>query len=185
MKPSDIERLKNIADRGGSRALAEKLIEPFDEVARAQRCSYRLLVHGVLYERGAGNAVFSVYFSRTSAKTGTVEVAFADDNITRIYGRAATEVADWIRHLQTTIGVAAKSPTRQRYPRVAIATVEAGRELASAIGSFLVGESYVRTEQNDDAAGGERLDVDERTLAAIWTPAVADFYAGFPEFQHG
>lgn len=175
MKSSDIEKLKNIADGGGSRALADELIDVFDELGRSQQCSIRLLKHGALYERGSGNALFSVYFSRTSAR-GTVEVALADKNIARIYRRSDPDIAKWFEYLKSHVGVSAKSPTSQGYPRIAVGTVEAGHRLAQAIRAFLSGQPYKLAE----AAGAKehtQVKIDERILAAIMTRR------GQPEFR--
>nr|WP_216821369.1 HNH endonuclease [Marinobacterium profundum] len=170
MKAHDIEQLRSIAEVGGARHLAESLIGPFNELASSQRCDSRLLKHGVLYQRGSGNTVFSLYFSRTSSR-GSVEVALADENIARLYNRSRRDVTEWLAYLTTEIGTSAKSPTSQKYPRVSISTVESGILLVQAITAFLAGGSYRRPpdrapELNADA---DRVDTDERALAAIWT----------------
>jgi hypothetical protein len=178
MTSNDVEKLRNIADAGGARHLVDALIRPFNEVATSQGCKSRLLKHGVLYQRGPGDAIFSLYFSRTSSR-GSAEVALADENITRLYKRSPTAVAEWLAYLTTEVGKSAKSPTSQGYPRVSINSVESGLLLVKAIQAFLKGEPY-RTQAVPDPApphDAERLDTDERVLQAIWTRR------GQPEFR--
>lgn len=178
MKSSDVEKLRDIADAGGARHLADALIRPFDEVASSQGCESRLLKHGVLYQRGSGNAVFSLYFSRTSSR-GSAEIAIADENIARLYNRSPEAIAEWLAYLTTELGESAKSPTSQGYPRVSVSTVQSGLLLAQAMQAFLRGEPYrtpaVPTPAPLDDDG--RFDIDERVLQAIWTRR------GQPEFR--
>ena len=139
----------------------------FDDVARTQQCASRPLKHGVLYQRGAGDALFSVYFSRTSSR-GSVEIALADENIARMYKRSGASVREWLDYLTSHIGKSANSPTSQGYPRVAIDTVESGHRLANAIQAFLSGQPYRLTEV-PAIEQPARLTVDERVLSAIMT----------------
>lgn len=166
MKSSDIERLKNIADGGASRQLADALIDRFNDLASSQRCESRLLKHGVLYQQGPGNAVFSVYFSRTSSPS-TVEVALADKNIARLYGKTPASVAEWLSYLTAHIGQAVKSPTSQGYPRISFKTIQSGNLLVQAIQSFLSGNPYLLPEEIRPISG-DRLTTDEEVLATIW-----------------
>lgn len=178
MKSSDVEKLRNIADAGGARHLADALIRPFNEIASSQACESRLLKHGVLYQRGQGNAVFSLYFSRTASR-GSAEVALADENIARLYNLSPAAVAEWLAYLTTEVGESVKSPTSQGYPRVSVRTVESGLLLVSAIQAFLSGEPYRAQPVSEPAPphNGGRLDTDERVLQAIWARR------GQPEFR--
>ena len=161
MKSSDVEKLRNIADAGGARHLADALIQPFNEIASSQGCESRLLKHGVLYQRGPGNTVFSLYFSRTSSR-GSAEVAFADENIARLYNRSPVDVAEWLAYLAAEVGESAKSPTSQGYPRVSVSTVDSGLILVQAIQAFLRGEPYRAPAVSEPASldDGARLDTD-------------------------
>lgn len=166
MKSSDIEKLKNIADGGASRQLAEELIYRFNDLASSLGCESRLLKHGVLYQRGAGNAVFAVYFSRTSSP-GTVEVAFADKNIARLYEKTPASVMEWLSYLTAHIGRATKSPTSQGYPRISLNTIQSGNLLAQTIHSFFKGNPYQLPETLRPVSN-DRQTIDEKVLATIW-----------------
>lgn len=168
MTIDDLERLLNISDAGDARHLAEALIRPFNTLASSQRCQGRLLKHGISYQRGPGNAVFSLYFSKTSSP-GSAEVALAEQNIARLYHRSPEAVAQWLTHLTTKIGKPVKSSTSQQYPRVSVDTVESGLLLAQAIDAFLKDKPYQYLTTSDAIQTNEedRITTDKRIMQAI------------------
>jgi hypothetical protein len=173
MNRVEIEKLKDIAAAGGSSDLAESLLSDFRDLAQQQGCDARLLKHGVLFQRGSGNALFTVYFSRTT-RVGTVEIALAQANIERLYRRTRSETTELIAYLTSAVGTAARSPTSQQYPRVAVSTSAQGHAFLRVLRSFFLGEEY-RAEA--PVIPNERLGIDKRVLAAIWSRR------GQPEFR--
>lgn len=160
----------NNTNKDGSLISVDELVSEFERLARSQSCTTpRQLVLGSGFERGRGNAVFSVYWP----EDGHIEVAIAETqkkpNISRIYNRSPSDVAKWIDYLQTDIGHCAQPQKPHYYPRVSISTFDAGRKLAAAMLSFFEGKEYASPKEGQSPQPEIRSQVDERTLAAILT----------------